>query len=66
MTGTDHLFAIVDIVLAGPNYSLGASASALGGVWGPADCVLPKCVPGATINLDARFSGKDRIRRRRT
>jgi hypothetical protein len=32
MTGTDHLFAIVDIVLAGPNFSLGASASALGGV----------------------------------
>ena len=59
LSGTGHISAIVDVSMAGEEFSFAASAPALGGIWGPATCFMAACIAGATINLDARFSGKD-------
>lgn len=60
LTGTGHISALVNAAMEGPTFRFGFGGSALGGVWGPADCMMTMmCVPGATIDLYARFSGKD-------
>ena len=61
LSGTGHISAPVTVGIGNSNFSFDASVTALGGVWGPAECLLSMCVPGTTINLDARFSGKDFI-----
>ena len=61
LSGTGHISAPVSVGMGNSNFHFGASVTALGGVWGPADCVLSMCVAGTTIDLDARFAGKDFI-----
>ena len=59
LSGTGHMSGTVRAAIGGDDFSFAASASPVGGIWGPANCFAPMCIAGTTIDLDARFSGKD-------
>jgi len=52
--------APLDITLTSLEFRFDGRASAFGGIFMPwAQCMVPECVPGVTVDLRAHFSGLD-------